>query len=178
MKKCSKCGGVYPLTTTYWNRDKTNKGGFHNYCKECRHKQRTDAYHNNGGKELAKQHYQNNNTPWIVASLNKRGYPNLTTKQLERIILNFTNSKGLQECAYCKRELINDSMRHIDHFVPYSKEQSSPLTNLIVACKYCNRSKAHDEFKEWYRNQYFYDAIREAKLLEYVEGKRLKRFYT
>ena len=64
MKKCSKCGGVYPLTTTYWNRDKTNKGGFHNYCKE------------------------------------------------------------------------------------------------------------------WYRNQYFYDAIREAKLLEYVEGKRLKRFYT
>ena len=35
IKLCRKCGTEKPLTADYWSRDKYEKNGYHNWCKEC-----------------------------------------------------------------------------------------------------------------------------------------------
>lgn len=34
-KRCNKCGETYPLTNEYWNRNKTKRDGFADWCKQC-----------------------------------------------------------------------------------------------------------------------------------------------
>ena len=35
QKQCTKCEQFYPATTEYFHRDKKNKDGFVNRCKDC-----------------------------------------------------------------------------------------------------------------------------------------------
>lgn len=167
-KVCAKCKKELPATTEYFNINKQNKQGLHSYCKNCRNEARAKRYLNE--KSIMQQYYQDNKTQHIVAQLKKRGYPDITTEQLQSIIDMFKNNKGISVCPYCNREMTDESYLHIDHIIPYSKstDVQMPLNNLIPVCKYCNSSKHGDNFIIWFRDQMFYDAERERKIIKYA----------
>ncbi|MEN6547733.1 MAG: HNH endonuclease signature motif containing protein [Armatimonadia bacterium] len=50
-------------------------------------------------------------------------------------------------CAYCQCEL-GDSY-HIDHVRPLGRGGANTLTNLVLACKFCNQSKGNRTPAEW-----------------------------
>ncbi len=43
-KICPKCKKEYPLDSKYFYRDKKNKDGFSNWCKECHNKSNKQSY--------------------------------------------------------------------------------------------------------------------------------------
>lgn len=175
---CSRCRRDLEATTINFHKSRNGKFGLHSICKDCRKQQRMEYHYSEKGQRKYKENYKQNKYTYLVRAMRKRGYKDLTEQNLKDIVDSFTNSKGNQECAYCGREFTDDSMRHFDHYLPYSKNKvGDKLTNLVVTCKYCNRSKAHDEFKEWYRDQVFYDASREKKILSYVKADKIKPFY-
>lgn len=45
LKRCSKCGGLFPPTSEYFNKNKSKSSGLSSYCKQC-----SNAYN--------KQYYQ------------------------------------------------------------------------------------------------------------------------
>jgi len=64
-------------------------------------------------------------------------------------------------CAYCDKPADT-----LDHVVPKSKGGMTVKSNLITACRICNGSKSDKPYKEWYRDQPFWDQAR-ADAIEY-----------
>jgi 5-methylcytosine-specific restriction endonuclease McrA len=64
-------------------------------------------------------------------------------------------------CAYCDKPADT-----LDHVIPKSKGGMTVKSNLIAACRICNGSKSDKHYKEWYRNQPFWDQAR-ADVIEY-----------
>ena len=177
-KMCGRCGKVYPRTSEYFNRDSQVKDGLHTYCKECRKLERKQRYILEKKKGITRNYYKENKLRYIAQALAKRGYSKITEGQLRQIIDSFKNEQGISICPYCEREILEDDMIHFDHFIPYSKATGRQhLSNLIPVCKYCNRSKWAEDFKEWYKNQNFYSFVNEQSLFEYVNSKNIKLFY-
>ena len=169
-KVCPKCMRELPATTEYFNINKQNKQGLHSYCKDCRNKVRAKRYIREKEEGITQRYYQDKKTQHTASQLRKRGYPDITTEQLQSIIDMFKNGKGMSVCPYCNREMTDKSYLHIDHIIPYSKAKDvqMPLNNLVPVCKYCNRSKQDDNFIIWFRDQFFYDKEREQKIIEYA----------
>jgi 5-methylcytosine-specific restriction endonuclease McrA len=67
--------------------------------------------------------------------------------------------KWEHKCAYCESE----ENLTIDHIIPQAKGGTDHITNVVCACESCNRSKAHNDFYDWFSKQQFYS---EAKLDE------------
>jgi 5-methylcytosine-specific restriction endonuclease McrA len=67
--------------------------------------------------------------------------------------------KWEHKCAYCESE----ENLTIDHIIPQAKGGTDHITNVVCACEFCNRSKAHNDFYDWFSKQQFYS---EAKLDE------------
>jgi 5-methylcytosine-specific restriction endonuclease McrA len=67
--------------------------------------------------------------------------------------------KWEHKCAYCESE----ENLTIDHIIPQAKGGTDHITNVVCACESCNRSKAHDDFYDWFYRQQFYS---DAKLDE------------
>lgn len=44
MKKCARCGEVYPMTTEYWYLNKSARDGMHSYCRACRREYQSDYW--------------------------------------------------------------------------------------------------------------------------------------
>jgi len=171
VKTCAQCGKTYPATKQYFNIDNQNKEGLHSYCKACRKKARSERYVEERKQGITQSYYKKNKQQHIASQLRKRGYPDITTEQLQSIIDLFKDNKGISICPYCNREMTDESYLHIDHIIPYSKAKDvqMPLNNLIPVCKYCNRSKQDDNFIVWFRDQFFYDKEREQKIIEYAK---------
>jgi len=60
--------------------------------------------------------------------------------------------KWEHKCAYCDSE----ENLTLDHIIPQAKGGTDHITNLLCACISCNRSKAHENFYDWYPKQEFY----------------------
>lgn len=176
-KVCTKCKEEKAATIDNFHRNKQSPDGLHPQCKVCRSNQRKSYYYNGGGKEKAREHYDNNRTDYLLRAMKKRGYLHLTIEELDNIIDNFQVSDNRSVCPYCDRVMDSKDMIHFDHLVPYSKGGADIVTNLIPVCKYCNRSKLDMDFKEWFRDQFFYSKDKEKRVLAYFYGRKLKKFF-
>lgn len=171
-KNCSKCGLELQLTSEYFRKSKNTKDGFQSECKSC--KKIRDQVYRQKHKIQINEYYKSNKFKFIAREMNQRANNIITEYELQIIVENFKDKNGIVYCAYCNREILNDGMLHMEHITPISKGGNNTITNIIPVCKYCNRSKAHDNFIEWYRNQFFYNEKRERLILKYTDQTSVK----
>lgn len=177
-KFCPCCQKLLPPNNIFFAKDKTTNDGFQCWCKECKSKERKERYRKDKRTGKYKEYYEENRLRHIASGFTKRGFPNITETDLQKIIDNFKNKHGKSICPYCGREIQDERDIQFDHFIPYYKKiKNISLTNLIPVCKYCNRSKWDDDFEEWYKEQNFYNPISEQYLLKYVNGHNINQAY-
>lgn len=122
MKRCTKCGMVFPITSF---RKRSNRNGYQTWCKRCEH------------------HYHNHEAPnafWTRLKSNlKRHNKNFCGTPTEL-------KKALGEpdkCYICGEAIMSKSEAELDHIIPLAKGGETEINNLQWAHKTCNRVK-HD----------------------------------
>ena len=113
FKECSKCKQTLPANLDYFSKNKRGKDNLHSICKECRNKQRREAYNQNKEHYNTKnlEYYYNNKEKWVLSnrkSCYKRKY-NITIEQYNKILLEQNN-----KCKICGTEN-KEKYFHIDH---------------------------------------------------------------
>jgi len=73
------------------------------------------------------------------------------------------------KCAYCG----SAENLTIDHIKPQSKGGEDIKTNVLCACKSCNRSKGHTPWDEWYRSQKFFTSERMNDIVSWMSQDKL-----
>lgn len=129
---------------------------------------RKQQYYKNNLKAINEKHkkYNENNRESNNMRSQKRrtlkaSLPSdFTIEQWENCLLFFDNKD-----AYTGLSMNIPSQ---DHVVPLSKGGAYSVNNIIPCDKNVNTSKSNKDMKEWYRNQSFYNAEREAKILDYL----------
>lgn len=52
-------------------------------------------------------------------------------------------------CFYCGKKIIEDNDLTVDHVRPKSKNGKTLISNLVIACKDCNKNKGSKNFKKY-----------------------------
>lgn len=76
-------------------------------------------------------------------------------------------------CCFCGEPPISDKSLTIDHLKPRSKGGEDVSKNCLPACLKHNQSKGSQDWRPWFRSQSFYDVVREAKILFWLQYSRL-----
>jgi hypothetical protein len=76
-------------------------------------------------------------------------------------------------CCFCGQPPISDQSLTIDHLKPRSKGGEDVITNCLPACLEHNQSKGSSDWKPWFRQQSFYEPIREARIEFWLQHGRL-----
>lgn len=155
-KKCPKCCQIKCISE--FNKNRGRSDGLAGHCKQCarlyqknRHleKQRDINYRNR--KKTASKTWRLKNRDKMIAQnrswkeanpeqnraldrvnrLRRKGDTPLKKEQVEARLAYYGYL-----CVYCKA-----SYEEIDHFYPLSKGGSTLASNLVPACRSCNRSK-------------------------------------
>lgn len=72
-------------------------------------------------------------------------------------------------CGYC-----GEPATTLDHVKPKVKGGLTVRSNLIPACRGCNCRKGHADMLDWFRQQHFWRADQEQRVVEWIqEGPRL-----
>ena len=137
MKRCKKCGQLYPDTREYFG--STPSGGRRNVCRFCMRKQ---------AKAYAKK-----NPDRIRAAANRRHARVQKWKpsdDLKREL--FIEQK--ERCGLCgglmKREhLLNANELQVEHLTPVDKGGTNDRSNLVLAHRKCNQEKANKDWPEY-----------------------------
>lgn len=103
------------------NREKVNKRARENY------KAKKEQYHARVRNRRAREHAING------------------THTDKDIAEQYKRQKGC--CYYCGRKL--GKRYHVDHVIPITRGGTNDPSNLVIACPYCNRSKANKLPHEW-----------------------------
>lgn len=90
-------------------------------------------------------------------------------RQWRKAIKNAWNNR----CCFCGQPPISDRSLTIDHLKPRSKGGENISKNCLPACLEHNRSKGSEDWRPWFRSQPFYDKIREARILFWLDHSRL-----
>ncbi len=69
------------------------------------------------------------------------------------------------QCAYCG-ELADT----LDHVKPRHKGGATVTTNLVPACRPCNRNKGSEEWQQWFNQQDSYLLDREIAVLHWIQA--------
>jgi 5-methylcytosine-specific restriction endonuclease McrA len=69
------------------------------------------------------------------------------------------------QCAYC-----GESADTLDHVRPRHKGGATVTTNLVPACRNCNRRKGSEEWREWFNRQDSYLLDRELAVLQWIQA--------
>ena len=69
------------------------------------------------------------------------------------------------QCAYC-----GESADTLDHVRPRHKGGATVTTNLVPACRICNRRKGSEEWREWFNRQDSYLLDRELAVLRWIQA--------
>ncbi|MBE9033332.1 HNH endonuclease [filamentous cyanobacterium LEGE 11480] len=75
-------------------------------------------------------------------------------------------------CAYCGKK---PHVLTLDHIVAKSKGGFDVRSNLVAACRRCNKSKHSRELWEWWQSSPWWDEARARQLSETVLVCRLKQ---
>lgn len=89
------------------------------------------------------KHTEDRKRDSAIRQARKRGAEGSFTK--EDMQRQYDKQNGL--CAYCSIPL--SGIYDIDHVIPISRGGSNWPTNLVCACRYCNRSKGDKILSEW-----------------------------
>jgi 5-methylcytosine-specific restriction endonuclease McrA len=68
-------------------------------------------------------------------------------------------------CAYCSKPADT-----LDHVRPRHKGGATVTTNLVPACRICNRRKGSEEWREWFSQQDSYLLDRELAVLRWIQA--------
>jgi hypothetical protein len=69
------------------------------------------------------------------------------------------------QCAYC-----GDAADTLDHVKPRHKGGATVTTNLVPACRPCNRKKGSEEWQQWFSQQDSYLLNRELAVLHWIQA--------
>ncbi len=69
------------------------------------------------------------------------------------------------QCAYC-----GDAADTLDHVKPRHKGGATVTTNLVPACRQCNRKKGSEEWQQWFNQQDSYLLDRELAVLHWIQA--------
>jgi 5-methylcytosine-specific restriction endonuclease McrA len=69
------------------------------------------------------------------------------------------------QCAYC-----SEPADTLDHVRPRHKGGATATTNLVPACRTCNRRKGSEEWREWFNRQDSYLLDRELAVLRWIQA--------
>jgi 5-methylcytosine-specific restriction endonuclease McrA len=69
------------------------------------------------------------------------------------------------QCAYC-----GDAADTLDHVKPRHKGGATVTTNLVPACRPCNRRKGSEEWRQWFNQQDSYLLNREIAVLRWIQA--------
>lgn len=149
--KCICCGKERP-ETEFYREAYTNKRL--NQCKYCtnvkRRVQRDKAKH---GKFISKEKIRGMETP------------DYAFKDWIDVMVHFQGS-----CAFCGKaegKAKKDKLDR-DHVVAISKGGKTERKNIIPACRKCNRGRGNKDWREWFKEQSFYDPVMEARIDEWI----------
>lgn len=129
-------------------------------------------------KELSAKWYQENKEKCrIQARIYAKSHPEyaklnkMRRRSVERNLIQFPKAHEINErlnlfggCCYCGRK----EALTLEHVVAISQGGNNNPENLLGACKRCNSSKQHREWKEWFRVQTFYDRMVEQKIEQFL----------
>jgi 5-methylcytosine-specific restriction endonuclease McrA len=73
-------------------------------------------------------------------------------------------------CAYC-----SEPADTLDHVRPRHKGGATVTTNLVPACRICNRRKGSEEWREWFSQQDSYLLDRELAVLRWIQASDDRR---
>jgi len=76
-------------------------------------------------------------------------------------------------CCFCGQPPISDKSLTIDHMRPRCKGGEDISKNCLPACLRHNQEKGSNDWRPWFREQSFYDRIREARIVFWLENSRL-----
>jgi 5-methylcytosine-specific restriction endonuclease McrA len=68
-------------------------------------------------------------------------------------------------CAYC-----GASADTLDHIKPRHKGGATIVSNLVPACKNCNRCKGSEHWQEWFKNQPYWMPSREDAVRRWLSS--------
>jgi 5-methylcytosine-specific restriction endonuclease McrA len=74
------------------------------------------------------------------------------------------------QCAYC-----GDAADTLDHVKPRHKGGATVTTNLVPACRPCNRKKGSEEWQQWFNQQDSYLLDRELAVLRWIQASDDRR---
>jgi hypothetical protein len=88
-----------------------------------------------------------------------------SSSEARRLWKNSIKDEWNRKCAYC------DSKENLtlDHIIPQSKGGTDEKHNMLCACKYCNRSKGHTPWKDWFKSQEFFTIERMNDIINWTE---------
>ncbi|MAK71865.1 MAG: HNH endonuclease [Idiomarinaceae bacterium] len=89
-------------------------------------------------------------------------------KAKERFRSSIHNAWGWS-CAYCGRELSERDVT-LDHVEAKANGGLTVKHNLVSCCLGCNSSKGHQDWRDWYQRQIFYDDYREQWIEKWING--------
>lgn len=156
-QKCSCCGQVKPVTEFY---RQSYTGAPAHQCKECtrikKNVQRNRQKHN---KFVSKEK---------VRSCGE--VPTLTLQDWKDAMLWFHGA-----CAFCGKPegRSKESKMDRDHLVPLSMGGKAERSNIIPACRKCNRGRGNREWRTWLRAQEFYTSEREQRIAIWQAGEEI-----
>ena len=67
-------------------------------------------------------------------------------------------------CAYC-----DAAADTLDHVKPRHKGGNTVVSNLVPACRTCNRSKGSENWHEWFITQSTWTAARAARIQDWLD---------
>lgn len=76
-------------------------------------------------------------------------------------------------CCFCGQPPISDKSLTIDHMRPRCKGGEDISKNCLPACLRHNQQKGSSDWRPWFREQSFYDRVREARIVFWLENSRL-----
>ena len=147
MKRCSACKIKKPFDC--FNKDKAQKDGFNNQCKECQSIRGKKYYQENKEKVSKWMRQYRKDNPDKIKERNQRRRA-LKLDQLGYIpdnYLDLLKERDYPDCKYCGTDIIDNY--HIDHIYPISKGGLHDITNLQLICPTCNMSKGNKSEEEF-----------------------------
>lgn len=143
--------------------------GLRGWCRECEREKNLEYYDRNNGAEKMRRWLQTESGRNSRSATMRKVYEKRRGCYVKFDLQDEKNSYDAcgQKCAYCKVP-VDFSIIEFDHFIPVKLGGKTEVSNMLPACKLCNRSKRDKQPKDWIIKK-FGQVIGEQIYMECVE---------